>query len=138
MKSSHYLTAFSKQCCSFSLHKVLFLVFFSLLGFGCRHEINAQSVPSPIVPESQPLPETELLPPPQELIPPLPTPESGEPTLFNVPGTITVKQFKVVGSTVCTPEELTEVLEPYINRPMTFTELLEAQQAITQLYLKNN
>ncbi len=136
MKSSHISTAFSKKCSNLRIQQVLFLLFVYLFCFGCRHGTNAQSVPSPVVPESQPLPETELLPPPEELIPPLPTPEPGEPALLDVPGTMTVKQFKVVGSTVFTPEELAKVLEAYTNRPMTFTELLEAQTAITQLYLE--
>jgi hemolysin activation/secretion protein len=40
----------------------------------------------------------------------------------------------VVGSTIFNPEELAKVTAPFTNRPITFAELIQVQEAITQLY----
>jgi hemolysin activation/secretion protein len=53
-----------------------------------------------------------------------------------IPGTLTVDRFEVIGSTVFTPEELAAVTAPFSKRPITFAELLQVQDAITQLYIK--
>ena len=50
------------------------------------------------------------------------------------PETITVKEFNVVGSTVFSEKELAEVTAPFVGRPITFAELLQARTAVTQLY----
>jgi hemolysin activation/secretion protein len=83
----------------------------------------------PIIPEKPP-----ILPPPEELFPspsPSPTPEV-VPSEFS--GTITVDRFKVLGSTVFSPQELAEATKNFINKPITFTELLQASEAVTKLY----
>ncbi|MEM6714042.1 MAG: ShlB/FhaC/HecB family hemolysin secretion/activation protein [Cyanobacteria bacterium P01_C01_bin.147] len=85
--------------------------------------------PSPQTPE--PLPP---LPPPEELLP-LPSEPESLPPGFDVPGTITVEAFRVVGSTVFSPAELEAVTASYTNRPITFAELFEVRSAITQLYI---
>jgi hemolysin activation/secretion protein len=91
-------------------------------------------VPPPVFPKPQPLPETEPLPPLENILPqPTTPPEQPEPST-DIPATVTVTQFNVEGSTVFSPEELATVLEPFTNRPLSFAQLLEAQQAITQLY----
>lgn len=107
----------------------------------------AQSPPRPQQPPPslQPLPE-ELppppLPPPQDLLNPdvdqqpettdeIPTTEG---TPGEIPDTITVQGFEVLGSTVFSDAELQAVTEPFTNRPITFAELLQARSAITQLY----
>ncbi|MGL5081204.1 MAG: ShlB/FhaC/HecB family hemolysin secretion/activation protein, partial [Microcoleaceae cyanobacterium] len=97
----------------------------------------AQPIPQPVPPEPQPLPQPELLPPPEELLQPFELPQQPEPLRLRIPGTITVNQFEIRGSTVFSSTELTAVLEPFMNRPITFTELLEAQQTITKLYVDN-
>lgn len=84
------------------------------------------------LPEQQPLPE---LPPLDQL---LQTPElpSAPGTLpGDVPETIVVTQFNVVGSEVFTPAELAAVTAPYTNRPISFAELFQVRTAITQLYI---
>jgi hemolysin activation/secretion protein len=48
--------------------------------------------------------------------------------------TLVVEQFQVVGSTVFSEAELQAVLAPFVGRPLTLTELLQARTAITQLY----
>ena len=79
----------------------------------------------PLPPLEEVLPDSETIPPGSQL-----TPEQ-------IPGTIVLKRFDVEGSTVFTKEELAEILEPYTLRPITFAELLEVQEAITQLYVDN-
>ena len=97
--------------------------------------VVAQTVPQPVRPPLEPLPEPETLPPVEELLPPLELP-NGEPQSpeLNIPGTIEVKQFQVIGSTVFSESELAELLEPYTNRPISFAELIQAQEKINQLY----
>ncbi len=87
--------------------------------------------PEPPPPEPEPLPP---LPPPEELLPLPSTPVTPQPG-FTVPGTTVVREFRVVGSTIFTPAELAAATSPYTNRPITFSELLEARSAVTQLYL---
>lgn len=53
----------------------------------------------------------------------------------NVPGAITISRFKIIGNQVIPQAEIDRVLNPYLFRPISFIELLEAQQAITQLYV---
>lgn len=74
------------------------------------------------------------LPPPEELLPPPTQPPLDEPT---VPGTIIVKQFQFNGNTAFSSEELVAVTEPFTDRPISFTELLQARSAVTQLYVNN-
>lgn len=88
---------------------------------------------SPPVPLPQPLPERplqDLLPPPDQLLPSPPLPNPDE-----IPDTIRVERFEVVGSTVFSAEELAHVTEPFTGRDLTFVELLQARSAVTQLYV---
>ena len=99
-------------------------------------ENNLPQDPSTL-PNTQPLPEVEPLPSLEELLPKNPeNPNIPQPSLEQIPGTITVSQFEVIGSTVFSQEKLTEVLEPYTKKPISFAELLKAQEAISQLYIK--
>lgn len=79
----------------------------------------------PPLPTPQPLPEVPSITPP----PPSVTPE-----LPQIPGNITVIQFTFTGNTAFSNEELAAVTAPFINRPITFTELLQVEAAITKLY----
>lgn len=88
-------------------------------------------------PSLEPLPEPEPLqplPPPEELLetPPATSPDEipGE-----LPETITVSGFEVVGSTVFDDATLAEATAPFTNRPISFAELLQARSAVTQLYI---
>ncbi len=92
--------------------------------------------PRPVTPEPRDRPELQPLPPPEDLLelPPVPSP----PTVPEFPGQgIPVKGFNVVGSTVFSAEELAAVLEPLVGRELSFAELLQAETAITQLYVEN-
>ena len=98
--------------------------------------VFAQNVPQPVRPPLEPLPEPDILPPSEELLPPLEAPngESQTPGLV-IPGTIVVRQFEVFGSTVFSQSQLTELLESYTNRPISFAELIQAQEVINQVYI---
>jgi len=90
-----------------------------------------------VLPNPQPLPEIQPLPPLEELLPKKPeNPNIPQPNLEQIPGTITVSQFEVIGNTVFSQAKLAEVLEPYTKKPISFAELLKAQEAINQLYVK--
>ncbi len=87
----------------------------------------------PVAAQTPLLPRAEPDPLPQ-LLPPLSPPQQQIPQPLEIPGQIVVKQFKVVGSTVFSREELAEVLQPFQNRPLSFNELTEAPRAIADLY----
>ncbi|NET09011.1 MAG: ShlB/FhaC/HecB family hemolysin secretion/activation protein, partial [Symploca sp. SIO2B6] len=127
-----------------------------LVGFGTSSSVLAQTgpidlpsnIPEPSFPipldeppSSQPLPEPEApqeqeppprLPPPADL---LPSPEGDLPD--DVPDTIFVERFDIVGSTAFSEEELAEVVKDFTGRNLSFAELLQARSAITQLYVDN-
>ena len=90
--------------------------------------------PSPRTPPTPPSPPPQL-PPPSELLQPdqpLPKPEESLPTTLQI---FTVKKFEVIGSTVFSPEKLNQVLSEFINKPVTFAQLIEARSKITELYI---
>lgn len=86
--------------------------------------------------QPQPIPEPQpTLPSPEELLQPTqPAPVDPQPIPGEVPATIRVERFDVVGSTVFTSEELAVATAPFTNRDITFVELLQARSAVTKLY----
>ncbi|WP_242055565.1 MULTISPECIES: ShlB/FhaC/HecB family hemolysin secretion/activation protein [Nostocales] len=88
---------------------------------------SPRTPPTPPTPPPQLPPPTELLKPEQPLTPDEPLPETSQ--IF------TVKQFEVIGSTVFSREKLNQVLAEFINKPITFAQLLEARSKITELYI---
>ena len=91
--------------------------------------------PSPRTPPTPPSPPPQQLPPPSELLQPdqpLPTPEESLPTTLQI---FTIKKFEVIGSTVFSPKKLNQVLAEFINKPITFAQLIEARSKITELYI---
>ncbi|MFL9454720.1 MULTISPECIES: ShlB/FhaC/HecB family hemolysin secretion/activation protein [Nostocales] len=84
----------------------------------------------PLAPETPP-----IIPPPEKLFPsPPPTPQTEEAVPNDFAGTITVERFDVIGSSVFNRKQLTAVVKEFINKPITFAELLQASEAISQLY----
>lgn len=110
----------------FILHIFYFLIF--------TFPVVAQTIPKPVVPIPQPLPEVQPLPPLEELLRSPPQPSTPQPSPEQIPGTIIVQQFQVIGSTVFTQEQLAEILAPFTNRPISFVELLQAVDTVTELY----
>ena len=94
-------------------------------------------IPNPLSRNLPPLPEPappEPLPPAERLL--LPVPAPAQPAeLPNIPGTIKVDRFEVVGSTVFSKQELDATLKDFVGRPLTFVQLLQARSAVNQLYI---
>ncbi|MCT7997564.1 filamentous hemagglutinin N-terminal domain-containing protein [Laspinema olomoucense] len=53
-----------------------------------------------------------------------------------IPQSITVQQFNVVGNTVLSEEEIERVLAPYTQRSLSFADLKNARSEITNLYVE--
>lgn len=116
----------------------LFCCFFCFLWLSavCTTKLTAQSFDNspipptsiPKLPQPSPLPETPLTPP---TVSPPPTEEVSP----NIPGTITVREFNFEGNTAFGTEELKQVIGEFIDRPLSFAELLQARSAITQYYV---
>lgn len=84
---------------------------------------------------SSPLPQTlpSPIPPPSlELEPTLPLPI--EP--FEIEDRVTVRTIEVLGSTVFSKKELEEITAPFINKILTFEQLLAIRSAVTNLYIE--
>ena len=95
-----------------------------------------QLLPPDIFQPSPPKPELpQPLPPPEQLLePPGSTPEVPEIPEGQIPGTITIEQFKFIGNTAFSEEELAKEVEEFTGHPITFAELLSARTKITELY----
>ncbi|GFE71055.1 ShlB/FhaC/HecB family hemolysin secretion/activation protein [Chroococcus sp. FPU101] len=109
----------------FYIFKLIFLAFFPFVPLLAQN---------PLRPPTEPPPEPEVLPPLEQILPPFSEPPA-LPQPPQILGSIVVQQFEVIGSTIFSREELTTLLEPYTKRPISFTELLQAQEAITKLYV---
>lgn len=92
-----------------------------------------QDIQPPSPPQPPPSPPPQL-PPPSKLLQPNQPPPALEEPLPEISQPFTVQQFEVIGSTVFSSEKLTEVLAKFTNKPITFTQLLEARSQITELY----
>ncbi|BAZ22330.1 surface antigen D15 domain-containing protein [Kalymmatonema gypsitolerans NIES-4073] len=90
------------------------------------------------VPPTPTIPTPEKLPRPEDLLPSPPATTPTPTTPEAVPGEfskkIKVERFVVVGSTVFDEKKFAEVTKDFTNKPITFTELLQAANAITKLY----
>lgn len=109
----------------FYILELIFLTFFPFFPLLAQN---------PLRPPTEPPPEPEVLPPLEQILPPFTEPPAF-PQPPQIPGSIVVQQFEVIGSTIFSAEELTTLLEPYTKRPISFTELLQAQEAITKFYV---
>ena len=75
-------------------------------------------------PEPEPKPPVELEPAPTQIDPGLP----------EIPGNIKVKEFKFVGNTAFSDQELNQAVQKLIGKPISFAELLQAEEIIKDLY----
>ncbi|MDX2100690.1 MAG: ShlB/FhaC/HecB family hemolysin secretion/activation protein [Leptolyngbyaceae cyanobacterium bins.59] len=92
-------------------------------------------LPKPLPPERPTQPSPPLLPPPENLYQLPTTPQPPVPQVpLNIPGTIIVSRFEIVGSTIFSAETLAQTTAPFVGRSLTFPELLQAASAITKLY----
>ncbi|PZU97908.1 MAG: hemolysin activation/secretion protein [Pseudanabaena sp.] len=115
----------------------LISIFSCLLG---KAPLFAQSIrPSELIPPTPLRPEEtpRLLPPADQLL--VPNNPQIEPNL-DLPDsrdTFIVREFRIVGSTVFSTEQLATVVKSFTNRPISFSELLQARAAIADLYIRN-
>jgi hemolysin activation/secretion protein len=111
-----------------------------LASLSEKSPVLAQSVrPADVVPLLPVKPEVspQFLPPVDQLLKPsIPQIQPNlEPTDPN--NTFVVQEFRVIGSTVFTADELAAAVKSFTNRPINFTELLQARAAIADLYIRN-
>jgi len=96
------------------------------------------TIPSDLIPKVVPKQPTEppKLPPLDQLFP-LPNAPVAPPTIPNSNNSesVTVKQFEVLGSSVFSDQELQEITNPYLNRPLSIIDLLQIRTKITELYI---
>ncbi|NET61900.1 MAG: ShlB/FhaC/HecB family hemolysin secretion/activation protein, partial [Symploca sp. SIO2E6] len=89
---------------------------------------NEDRFPQP-APTPEPIPDSEDTKP---VSPPLPPRESTDSDSQKVQ----VQQIEVIDSTVFSPEELNAIVQPFEGRALTFQQLKEVADQITQLYLE--
>ena len=127
---------------AFNPIKIFSLILISTLSLLNSSSVSGQELPAVTDPTGlfgTPPPITQekvpASPPasPMEILPPAPAISSGEGNVS--PLKLFVKEVKVVGSTVLTPEELAEVTTPFLNRDLTTEELENIRLALTQLYV---
>lgn len=114
---------------------ILFRYQENIAQVGQRRQSSPQDTTKP--PSTQPLREPSLpLPPPSDLLEPNITPTIPETTPpGKLPQTITVDKIEIKGSTVFSQKDFKEITKKYINRPITFAELLQLRSEITKFYL---
>ena len=89
------------------------------------------------LPPQPPQPPTPFPQTPPEFPPiqkPTPTPPLRE-ELPGLPTTITVIRFEFDGNTAFNDQKLTDITKVFTNRPITLVELLQAEAAVTKLYI---
>ena len=99
-----------------------------------RMILSQTSLPNPIPPRTpkSPIPNSEPKEaPPVELNPSSP---ATSPELLEIPGTITVKEFKFLGNTAFDDKDLKEELKAITGKPISFAELLQAEEIIKNKY----
>jgi hemolysin activation/secretion protein len=116
----------------------------SAIALGCYFDnsVLAQSIrPSDVIPPTPTpkLPEVppQVLPSADELLKPGNPQTTPAPEIPNSNDTFVVREFRVVGSTIFSADELAAVVKPFTNRPISFAELLQARAAIADLYIRN-
>ncbi len=95
----------------------------------------AQTNP-PLTPQPREPIKPETLPPAENPVelplsnPPLPA------EVIDIPGTIVVQQFVFVGNTALSGVELSRAIAEFTNKPISFAQLVQAANQITQLYVE--
>jgi hemolysin activation/secretion protein len=108
-------------------HVFCFILVNPLPGLG--QTITPVPPTPPQQPQPEPLPSEET---PFDVDPTAPPTEDS----VDIPGQIVVDQFNFVGSTVFSEEELNEVTAEFLGKPITFSQLLQAANQVTELYLE--
>lgn len=117
--------------------RIIILGFFPILAIffhtsqGLTQSINPVPSRSPELPDPTPLK-------PQEKPFKIPSTEKTLPAeeIPDIPGEFTFESFEFVGGTVFSKEELKAATAEFIGKPITFPQLLQAVNKITELYLQ--
>ena len=121
-----------------SLRAGLLAATLALLAIWVVSDIVWAQVPliPPILPAPTPLPKELPTPEPPmpSILPPAPVPERRGAT---PQVKVFVREVRVVGSTVFTPQELAQVTDPYRNREITSEDMESLRLAMTLLYVKH-
>ena len=116
-----------------------FSILLNLIPNFVLAQTPGQDLQRQIEPQTPTTPNLPKLPSSQELFqfPSItaPTPPT-EAIPTDTPGTIQVTSFEVEGSTVFNEQQLAEATKDLINKPISFTQLLQAADRITNLYTK--
>jgi hemolysin activation/secretion protein len=105
-----------------------------LTGTGAAQLVPPTPIPAPPPTPPGPPPEALPRPAPPPLLPPAPAPPAERPI---PPIRVFAKAFRILGSTVFTPEELATVAEPYTNREITSEDLEALRLALTFYYINH-
>jgi hemolysin activation/secretion protein len=92
--------------------------------------------PPPILPS--PLPAPTTLPNPEDLLlPSVPNKSETQDNLSTdqILEKITVEEFRFEGNTAFSQEELAEITQPFTDRQLSFSELLQARSEVTKFYV---
>ena len=96
--------------------------------------VSAQTIsptpqpPEPIQPEPLPTKPDPL--DRQEIAPPIPE------SVIDIPGTIVVEKFQFVGNSAFDQAELNQAIASFTGKPISFAQLIQAANQITQFYLQ--
>ncbi|KYC35562.1 hemolysin activation/secretion protein [Scytonema hofmannii PCC 7110] len=114
--------------------------------FETSEPAYSSTVPPTILSQVPPNPITPVPPPPQPIPPPEPPPETPldiTPTTPSpseirpdLPGSIRVIRFEFEGNTAFSNQKLSKITAEFINKPITFSKLLEVEAAIAKLYVE--
>lgn len=105
-----------------------------LTGTGAAQLVPPTPIPAPPPTPPGPPPEAFPRPAPPPLLPPPPSPPAER---LIPPIRLFAKAFRILGSTVFTPEELAKVAEPYTNREITSEDLEALRLALTVYYINH-
>ena len=119
-------------------------ILFCAIGNAAYAQTLPTEIPSLNLPQS---PQIRDVPQSPELLAPL-QPEAAPPTnlpvdlspsneLPPVADKIFVSEFRFLGNSVFSSRQLLEISSSYLNREITFSDLLELQSKITEFYVKN-
>jgi hemolysin activation/secretion protein len=97
-------------------------------------QLPSPTGPIPPAPPPKPIPTPQPSPTPPLEETPSPPPES--PQRPEIPGTIRIQRFEFEGNTAFSNEQLSKATADFLNRPITFAELLQVENDITNLYIK--
>lgn len=120
--------------------QIFYLLLLLASGFGFLFFFGTPNARSqqikPIIPKEPEQPQPQPLPPLQTPIQLTPTAPPTSEEVLDVPGTIVVKEFEFLGNTAFTQERLAEATAEFTGKQITFAQLLQAANKVTELYVR--